>query len=266
MHHSNQKQICIIANKHKDPDLNYMGKVLDFLKGRGVEVHLGRLHAGTAFCVVLGGDGTMLRAAQQAAAMDIPLLGINLGTLGFLTDVDKQDGISAIEKVLSGQFIPERRLMLEAEFGAQETLPQHKRLALNEVSIGGTNQLKTFSVYVNNHHMDVIRADGIIVATPTGSTAYSLAAGGPILVPGGQMIVVTPICPHSLSTRPWVISASDEVRIVARQVSPLHIDGDKRCDIAPGESVLVKKAQHCATILKTAPSHFYAVLRKKKIL
>jgi len=261
-----QYKVCVIANEHKDPDWDYMGQVLEFVKNRGVEVVLGRLHAGADFCVVLGGDGTMLRVAHQAAEMDIPLLGINLGTLGFLTDVDRQDGLTALEKVLNGEYISEERLMLEAEFGMDESTPLHKRLALNEVCVGGTNLLKTFSVYVNNQHMDVIRADGIIIATPTGSTAYNLAAGGPILVPGGQMIVVTPICPHSLSSRPWVIAAEDEVRIVARHASPVHIDGDNMGVINAGESVLVKRAEHHATIIKTAPSHFYAVLRKKKLL
>ena len=260
------KIVSIIANEYKDPDYDYIGQVIEFLKNRGAEVRLGNLHAEVDFCVVLGGDGTMLRAARQAATLGVPLLGINLGTLGFLTDVDKHDGLAALEKALAGEFTAENRLMLEAEYGMDEPVPLQNCLALNEVCIGGTNQLKTFSVYVNEHHIDVIRADGIIVATPTGSTAYSLAAGGPILVPGGQMIVITPICPHNLSSRPWVVAAEDEVRIVARQASSLHIDGDDRGTISPGESVLVKKSAHHATILKTAPAHFYAVLRKKKLL
>jgi len=260
------KHICVIANEYKDPDWDYMSLVLEFLKGRGVEVSLGRIHAGADFCVVLGGDGTMLRVAHQAAPLDVPMLGINLGTLGFLTDVDKKDGLFALEKVLDGKFTAEKRIMLDAEFGMDKVISMQNRLALNEVCVGGTNQLKSFSVYVNEQHMDVIRADGIIIATPTGSSAYSLAAGGPILVPGGQMIVITPVCPHSLSSRPWVIAAEDEVRVVARQDSPLHIDGENRGIITAGESVLVKKAEHHATILKTAPAHFYAVLRKKKLL
>jgi len=258
------KQICIIANEGKDPDSDYMGQVCTFLKGRGVEVHLGRLHAGASLCVVLGGDGTMLRVAHEAATLGIPLLGINLGNLGFLTDVDRHDGLAALEKVMDGQYTSDHRLMLETEFGTGEPVPLHQRLALNEICVGVTGQLKTFSVYVNEQHMDVIRADGIIVATPTGSTAYSLSAGGPILVPGGQMMVVTPVCPHSLSSRPWVVAAEDEVRIVVRQSSPLHIDGEIRGSVSG--NVLVKKAPCHATILKTSPTHFYAVLRKKKIL
>ena len=260
------RHISIIANETKDPDWDYVGKVLDFLKDQGVNIYIGKLNPNAEFCIVLGGDGTILRVAQKAAAMNIPLLGINLGTLGFLTDVDKNDGLQSISKVLSGHFFAEKRLMLEADYCADTVQKPHNCLALNEVCLGGTGNLKTFSVYINNHYMDAIRAGGIIVSTPTGSTAYNLSAGGPIIVPGGQMMVITPICPHSLSTRPWVISAEDEVRIVAKNYTPLYIDGESRCDISPGESVLIKKSIHSTTILKTAPSHFYAVLRKKKLL
>jgi len=239
-----------------------MDQVIDFLKGRGAEIHLGQLLPGVDFCVVLGGDGTMLRAAHTAAPLGIPLLGINLGLLGFLTDADKQDGFDSLEKILSGQYSREERLMLEADF----PLAQSDRIALNDICVGVTGALKTFAVYVNGQHMDDIRADGIIVATPTGSTAYSLSAGGPILVPGGQMIVITPICPHSLSSRPWVISAQDEVRIVPGQDSPLFLDGYNRGNITPSQGLTVKRSAFSASILKTAPTNFYAVLRKKKLL
>jgi len=254
------EEICIIFNVHKDPDLDYLSSVLDFLKGRDINVSLGNLRPQANFCIILGGDGTMLRVAHKAAVLNIPMLGINLGNLGFLTDVDKQFGITALEKVLQGDYIEDKRLMLETDFSSGYNI------ALNEICVGSTGQLKTFSVYVNDQHMDVIRADGIVVATPTGSTAYNLSAGGPILVPGGHMMVITPICPHSLSSRPWVISADDEVRIITRQDSPLYLDGENLGIIKSGDSVLVKKSPHRATIIKTAPIHFYAVLRKKKIL
>jgi len=234
---------------------------LEFLQNRGVNAEIAATAteeslASASFWVVLGGDGTMLRAAPFAAVLDIPMLGINLGTLGFLTDVDKSQGLDALEKVLQNQYICEKRLMLNAG----------ENLALNEVFVGGTGRLKTFSVYVNDQLIDKIRADGILVATPTGSTAYNLSAGGPILAPGGQMMVITPICPHSLSARPWVLSETDTVRIATHSESPIIVDGEKRGCISSSEDVLISASAFRASIIKTAPTHFYATLRKKKIL
>jgi NAD+ kinase len=218
------------------------------------------------FYVVLGGDGTMLRVAHSAAVCDVPMLGINLGNMGFLTDVDKKQGITALEKILDGDFLQESRIMLEAEFGSNLIVPLQQRLALNEVHIGDAGNLIEYSLYVNEQHMTSIRADGIIISTPTGSTAYNLAAGGPILMPGGQMTVITPVCPHSLSARPWVIGSSDTVRVVAKAESKIMIDGDVRGKLGLGEGVFVKTSQYRATILRTTQVNFFATLRKKKLL
>jgi NAD+ kinase len=253
-------KIGIVTNKEKDFSLLYTAQVRDFLLERGNNVTVSDNTSGlfedADFWVVLGGDGTMLRCSHAAAMRDIPLLGINLGTLGFLTDAEEQDGIKVLEKVLAGEYETEKRMMLEAG----------NYFALNDVCVGATSGLKTFDLYVNDHKLDTIRADGIIVATPTGSTAYNLSAGGPILMPGGQMMVITPICPHSLSTRPLVIGAEDTVRIFARQVSPIIVDGETIGETLPHDSVTIRKSEYSATIIKTAPVHFYDVLRKKKIL
>jgi len=238
------------------------------LQGRGVCVgisgtgdDLNRLED-SDFWVVLGGDGTMLRTAAFAAVMDIPMLGINLGTLGFLTDVDKEHGIAALDKLLLKDYVCEERMMLNVSFSEGEFL------ALNEACVGVTGRLKTFDLYVNGQFIDEIRADGILVATPTGSTAYNLSAGGPILAPsgGGAMMVITPVCPHSLSARPWVIGGEDSVGITARRGSPVFADGQKIGRVSLGEGVLVAASKYVAKILKTAPTNFYATLRKKKIL
>jgi NAD+ kinase len=261
--------IRIISNERRDPGFEYAHEVKAFLESRGYDVEItepGVQCRSALFCVVLGGDGTMLRVAHYAAACDIPMIGINLGNLGFLTDVDKKHGLNALEKILSGKHTCEKRIMLEAEFGSDEIIPLEKRLALNEVHIGIMGKLVDYSIYVNEQRMCSIRADGIIIATPTGSTAYNLAAGGPILIPGGQMMAITPVNPHSLSARPWVISASDTVRVVAKQASQIRIDGYIRSSIHAGESVLIKNSMHRATILKTTHVNFYATLRKKKLL
>jgi len=245
----------IITNKEKDPALSYTAQVREFLIGHGVSISE-NFPTDADFWVVLGGDGTMLRCAHLAAMHDIPLLGINLGTLGFLTDTEKPDGLEVLQKVLSGEYETEKRMMLEAE----------GHLALNDVFVGAAGGLKTFDLYVNGHLLDTIRADGIIVATPTGSTAYSLSAGGPLLMPGGQMMVVTPVCPHSLSTRPLVIGAEDTVRIVAHQACPIIVDGENIGETQPHIGVFVCKSMHSATIIKTTHAHLYDVLRKKKFI
>jgi len=254
--------IGIIANKEKESAPGFSQQICEFLQARGIAIAPEGQKAD--LWVVLGGDGTMLRAAKNAALLDIPLLGINLGNLGFLTDADKQDGLKSLENVLLGQYESQKRLMLAASIEA--SLPSPKNLALNEVHVSSDARLQSFSVYVNGVHMDDIRADGVIVATPTGSTAYNLSAGGPILAPYGDMIVITAICPHSLSTRPWVIPASDTVSIVPGGTGLLMLDGEKQAEIPPGSGVEITRAPVSATIIKTTSTHFYEILRRKKIL
>jgi len=256
--------VGIAANKDKEAVPGFCREISGFLEARGVTIAPDGQKAD--FWVVLGGDGTMLRAARAAALIDVPLLGINMGNLGFLTDADRQDGLISLENVLAGRYERQKRLMLTASYGqTAEPLSLHN-LALNEVFISANGRLQNFDVYVNGTHMDDIRADGIIVATPTGSTAYNLSAGGPILAPYGEMMVITSVCPHSLSTRPWVIPATDTVRIVPRHAALLLLDGEKRADILAGEGVEISRAPVWATIIKTTSTHFYETLRRKKIL
>jgi NAD+ kinase len=262
-------KIKIIANEKKDPCFEYANEVLAFLSGRGTviaEIAKSEDFAPADFCVVLGGDGTMLRVAHYAAVAGIPMLGINLGTLGFLTDVDKKNGLEALEKVIAGEYSRESRIMLESEFGAEKIVPLEQRLALNEILVGEIGKLVEYAIYVNEQFITAIRADGIIVSTPTGSTAYNLSAGGPILVPGGNMVAITPVCPHSLSARPWVVGASDSIRVVAKRNSHIYIDGSLRGEISAGEAVFIKSSEHRAEIVKTTQTNFFAILRKKKLL
>jgi len=249
------KSAGIIVNADKDPSYKYACEVKAFLREREIEVPN---NVDTAdFLIVLGGDGTMLRAAQKAAKLDTPMIGINLGTLGFLTDVEKEHGLTAIDKVLDGEYSAEKRMMLTAEFGSRICS------ALNEFYVGGNGKLRTFSVYVNDEHIDDIRADGILVATPTGSTALNLSAGGPILIPGGQMMVLTPVCPHSLSARPLVLDAADIVTIKVLAAVHIVVDGEI---LGRLNEVKIQRADFFATILKTESVNFYDILRKKKIL
>jgi len=263
--------VGIVSNKDKDAGLSFAREIKKFIEDNGataVDVEIGGSGQNADFWVVLGGDGTMLRAAREAALLGVPLMGINLGNLGFLTDVDKHDGLAALENVLAGRYESQKRLMLMATTDTPESRPQlsPKILALNEVLVGANGKLQYFSVYVNGTHMDDIRADGIIVATPTGSTAYNLSAGGPILAPYGEMMAITAVCPHSLGTRPWVVPATDTIRIVPHASANLTLDGEKQSCIQAGQGVDISRAPVTATIIKTTPTHFYEILRRKKIL
>jgi NAD+ kinase len=192
------------------------------------------------------------------------MLGVNLGTLGFLTDADRHDGIAAIERAADGDSRVEKRMMLGVSCGGNETR------ALNDVYItrGDAARLAAFSVAVNGAHMDTLRADGLIISTPTGSTAYNLSAGGPILLPDAAMLVLTPVCPHTLYTRPWVLSADDVVTVTnadARAELAVYPDGEYAFALEEGASVAIKRSPLCASIVKTSGASFFGILRQKMV-
>ena len=268
------KRAGIIVNKKKDECLVYTREVSKFLDGRGVGAYVYEagclsgqpIDGEVCFLVVLGGDGTMLKACILSAIHDKPLIGINLGNLGFLTDVDKEHGEAALTNVLDGKYSIEKRMLLEADFPTGKPLSLDERLSVNEVNIRGNDRLTEFSVYVSESPVNVFRADGVIVATPTGSTAYSLSAGGPLLMPCSKMMVITPVSPHGFGTRPLVIDSGHTVRIIARGEARVMIDGNERGVLASGQSVQVAASKHVASIMKTVTSNIYKTLRKKKMI
>ena len=252
--------IGIVANETKDLNLAFAGEISVWFEARGHSLVWDDAAYESDFLVVLGGDGTMLRAAKTAAKFSTPMLGINLGNLGYLTDVDRNEGFIAIEKMLAGHFRQERRMMLNCK----------GELALNEVFLrGDTSKLTSFQIGVGGKfgpygHMDTLRADGIIVATPTGSTAYNLSAGGPILKPDSEMMVVTAVCPHTLYTRPWVLSGEDQVCITPLDENvKVFLDGEIKFTIRKGESLEISRSEHNAIVIKTSSTDFFGVLRKK---
>jgi len=252
--------VGIVANAGRDSGLAYANAIAAELRARGCTAVINEEDAYSCrFLIVLGGDGTMLRASHFAAEYNTPMLGINLGTLGYLTDVDHHEGFSAIEKMLAGDFLRERRMMLETR----------GKLALNDVIIRreSSSKLMTFDIHVNGKLMDSLRADGVIVSTPTGSTAYNLSAGGPILRPDSEMTVITAICPHTLYTRPWVISGSDTVSLntagIREDKALVSLDGDDTFHLECGEPITVRRSQHVATVIRTSGLDFFEVLRKK---
>ena len=268
------KKAGIIVNKKKDEGLTFTRRVCEFFGERGIETSVyeaaslgsSPYYEELCFFVALGGDGTMLKSCILSAIRDIPLIGINLGNLGFLTDVEKEFGCAALSKVLDGKYNLEKRMLLETDFPTSKPLSLGSLLAVNEVNICGNDRLTEFSVYVSESPINVFRADGVIVATPTGSTAYNLSAGGPLLMPCAEMMVITPVSPHSFGTRPLVIDKEDTVRIVVRGEARVLIDGNQRGTLASGQSVQVNASSFFASIIKTSSSNIYTTLRKKKMI
>jgi len=218
---------------------------------------------GADLVVSLGGDGTLLRAAHYAVPLGIPIIGIDFGRMGFLTEIGRTDYVAALQAMLRDGVNTEPRTVLEA------TLDSGKRfLAINDVHIDRRlhGHTLTFGIEIGGEHVADIPADGIVVSSPTGSTAYFLSAGGPILAPGLDAFGIAPICPHTLFSRPLVVSATETVRItVPRDAGGAHLyaDGRQEADLAPGSSIEIAKAPHAAEFVRLDDRHFFRVLERK---
>ncbi len=216
--------------------------------------------------IVIGGDGTLLSAARRLAEHDVPLVGINQGRLGFMTDIARADMLTAIDRLLAGEFTEDRRLLLDAQVwrGGQEVF---QTFALNDVVVnkGDMGRLIEIEVRVDGEFLYVLRADGMIVATPTGSTAYALSANGPILHPAVPGIALVPLCPHALTYRP--ITISDNSRVDLMLITPhdasVHFDGQSHFDAQAGDTVRIARSAHAVTLLHPPGYSYFAMLREK---
>ncbi len=216
---------------------------------------------GAEFIISIGGDGTVLRGIQK---MDepLPVLGINMGTIGFLVDVNPEDAFEVIDKVLSGFEVEERsRLAIMLN---DEQLPP----ATNEVVIITANPAKilSYKIFVDKNQLEELRADGVVFATPTGSTAYAMSAGGPIVDPGVDGTVIVPLAPFKLSARPWVVPAGSEIRVeltVPKKEAVVVIDGQYTRKIKEDDKIFITKADKPARFVKTRKDGFYEKVRSK---
>ena len=217
---------------------------------------------------VLGGDGTMLHALSKLGNFEKPVAGINIGTLGFLTSCTDVELDVFAAAIAEGRFTTSVRTLLGATVHRQGKPPE-SFIALNEVTLarGDTGRLVSLRALVNGELLNDYRADGLIVATPTGSTAYSLSAGGPLIAPGAAVFVITPICPHSLSQRSLILSDDSTVELSSedRDSGPMifTVDGRDNTHIEPGDRVEVKKASSSFHLLRLEGSSFYGALRQK---
>ena len=217
--------------------------------------------------ISLGGDGTLLRAARLAAVEDIPVFGVNLGGLGFLTQIGINDLEKSLEKLYQGRYFLDERMMLNCTVKRREE-EIGKFTALNDVVIGkgAFARIICLATYINNDYVITYSADGLVVSTSTGSTAYSLSAGGPILNPNINSIILTPICPHTLSARPLIIGENDQVKIKlesSEEKVMVTIDGQEGFVLKPKDEVMIKRSEHKARLITFKEKSFYAILREK---
>ncbi|MGA8074810.1 MAG: NAD(+)/NADH kinase [Candidatus Acidiferrales bacterium] len=226
-----------------------------------------RLASEADLLVVMGGDGTLLAAARLLGDREIPILGVNLGSLGFLTSVTLEELYPLLEVTLAGKHEISERGVLRAQMLRNGVAAEGAR-ALNDavVNQAALARLMDFDVHIDGNHVARYRADGIIVATPTGSTAYSLAAGGPIVLPEIHAFVITPICPHMLTNRPLVIPDSSRIEIAPEQQGePVHLtlDGQVGFQLQPGDRVMIERAKTRVQLVRAAGKSYFEVLRSK---
>lgn len=216
--------------------------------------------------LVLGGDGTLLAAARLVGRSGTPLLGINLGSLGFLTAHPASGAKAAVEAYLAGTLVPERRLLLQAELRRNgATLLSQSVLNDAVLAKGALARIMDLRLRIGLEDAGVLKADGLIVATPTGSTAYSLSAGGPILHPALEALVITPICPHTLTLRASVVPSDREITITVGEAEDayLTLDGQVGQALQPGDAVILRRAEGSVTLLQRPDHNHYGLLQQK---
>lgn len=277
------KNFLILTNEKKDPGLEISKRIQEYIEQSGgtsrrmceftrhIQEDMSCITKDTECVIVLGGDGTMLHAARLLVDHDLPMVGVNLGTLGFLAEIELAKLYEGLDELLNDTFRIEERMMLDGRVihANQETdhLP-----ALNDVVIArsGFSRIISFRIIVNGELLDIYEADGVIISTPTGSTGYNLSAGGPIVNPKANVILVTPICPHSLQAKSMVLSPEDEIEIYIENVRQTQLeeayvtfDGQVARKLQPGDVLQVKNSLKRAKVIKVKEDSFYQILRVK---
>ena len=277
----------IITNNAKDRDFKLTEEIETYLTSHGKECRVqqaelkqkGKFHytdpdlipEGTQCILVLGGDGTLLQAARDVVHREIPLLGMNLGTLGFLAEVDKNSIYPSLDQLMADDYEIEERMMLTGSV-VRNGKVIGEDVALNDIVICREGPLRVvrFKNYVNNEYLNSYNADGIIISTPTGSTGYSLSCGGPVVSPDASMTLMTPIAPHTMNTRSIIFPAEDvttveigEGRRQNEEKGLASFDGDTVIPMVTGDKIIIKKASVSCRILKLNHLSFVEVLRQK---
>ena len=282
------EKFTIITNSVKDKNQSVSQRIADYLANHKKEcvileaeekrenqpchyTDVSRIPEDVQCVIVLGGDGTLLQAARDVVDREIPLFGINLGTLGYLAEIEQHNIYPALDRLMSDRFTIERRMMLSGEI-LRNGEKIASDVALNDIVISREGALRVvrFNNYVNDTFLNTYKADGIIISTPTGSTGYSLSAGGPIISPNASMLLMTPLAPHTLNTRSIVFSPEDVITVElgegrdgSVEQGMASFDGDSSVPMITGDRIVISKSKKDTQIIKINNISFLETLRNK---
>ena len=282
------KKFYIIANSEKDEGMQVAGMTARYLEAHGCfcvirpatsrgrepfhhYTDINHIPEDVECVIVLGGDGTLLQAARDVVSRQIPLLGINLGTLGYLAEIDRESIEPALNHLMADEYALENRMMLQGKVYHKGKMIAED-VALNDIVIGRDGPLRVigFNNYVNGEFLNSYKADGIIISTATGSTGYSLSAGGPIVSPETNIMIMTPVAPHTLNTRSIIFPAGDEIAVeithgvqMGQGKAIASFDGDTNISMTLGDKVVIRRSVQDTKIVKISNISFLEVLRKK---
>lgn len=278
------KTIALVGKYNSPSSASSLSRLAHYLRAKGYTVlltcHVAEACAMAGFqtrtlpelgqeadlIIVMGGDGTFLNIARTMVGSGTPLVGVNLGRLGFLTDVSLDTMFSTLDEMLEGEFVAEDRIVLEASVDRADDILINA-YAFNDVVVnkGSLGRLIEFEIYIDDQFVYSQRADGLVVSSPTGSTAYALSAGGPILHPSLEAVVLVPICPHTLSARPIALNSRSEIEInvIHADDARVHFDGQLHADLKVGDRVVIRRARNTVRLLHPVGHSYYDTLRQK---
>lgn len=277
------RTIGIVANIEKANITRHISTLKKWLERKGVKVFLARELAGkmglkgalnwddlarkSQLLVVFGGDGTMLRTARHVARYNVPIVGVNMGSFGYLTEINLNELHDALDVILRGKYLVEKRMMLSVSIKNGASLIKAGDV-LNDVVInrGNLSRITELETSVNGEYLTTYKADGLIISTPTGSTAYSLSAGGPIVFPGKDLIIINPICPHTLTNRPIIFPHDADLNITLwskEKGATVTLDGQETYQIKSGDAVMIKKSRYAVKLVLSPHRGYWEILRSK---
>jgi NAD+ kinase len=277
------KKIGIIANIAKESSFDDVLRFAKWLLKQGIEsyfeeeiarkisgnmgIDINNLASQADLLVVFGGDGTILRTARAVKEFHVPIVGINLGGFGYLTEINLNEMYTAFDFILSGDYQTETRMMLDVELN-HDNGTSIEGTVLNDVVInrGNLSRIVQLETMVDDRYLTTFKADGLIVSTPTGSTAYSLSAGGPIVFPQQDSIIMNPICPHTLTNRPLILPEGSKIKIVLwtkEHGATITLDGQVSFTLVSGEAMTIKKSKHATTLVSSPHRDYLEILRTK---
>lgn len=281
------KKFCIIANASKEKALLIVEDIIKYLQDKNCIcvdatsfdidekdygfVNVEKIPKNTECIIVLGGDGTIIRAAADIAEMDIPIVGINMGNLGYLADVEENELYSTLDALINGNYTLSERLMIKGIAYNKDSVICEGRV-LNDIVVGrdGFSRIISLNIYVNGEFVETLRGDGVIIATPTGSTGYNLSAGGPVIKPNSNVLVITPICSHKMGSTSIVVSAQDVITIevipskkTQEREAIASFDGSKGAKMGAGDILKICTSHYTTKMVNTGRYGYFEVLHKK---